>query len=60
MKEEEIDQFVKAFKDFMKHSEEQVDSYKKWEEAKHYAELFYQQKAEELNISVDYYLSEFV
>jgi hypothetical protein len=44
----------------MKHSEEQIDSYQKWEEAKNYTELFYEQKASELEITVDYYIQEFI
>ncbi len=60
MNDEDILQFIQAFKDFMKHSEEQIDSHNKWEEAKQYTELFYEQKAAELEITVDYYLAEFV
>jgi hypothetical protein len=60
MNDEDITQFLKAFSDFMKHSEEQIDSYRKWEEAKNYTDLFYEQKAAELEITVDYYIQEFV
>ena len=44
----------------MKHSEEQIDSYQKWEEAKNYTDNFYEQKAAELEITVDYYMQEFI
>ena len=44
----------------MKHSEEQIDSHQKLEEAKQYTELFYEQKASELEITVDYYMMEFL
>ena len=60
MNDEDITQFMKAFSDFMKHSEEQIDSFQKWEEAKNYTGLFYEQKAAELEVTVDYYLAEFV
>jgi len=60
MNDEDITQFLKAFSDFMKHSEEQIDSFQKWEEAKNYTDLFYEQKAAELDVSVDYYIQEFV
>ena len=60
MNDEDISQFIKAFSDFMKHSEEQIDSFQKWEEAKNYTELFYEQKAAELEITVDYYMQEFM
>ena len=60
MNDEDISQFLKAFSDFMNHAEEQIDSYQKWEEAKNYTELFYEQKAAELEITVDYYMQEFI
>jgi hypothetical protein len=71
MNDKEILQFLKAFEDFAKHSEEQIDSYQKWEEAKNYTELFYEQKLtekfwEEVNylakkyeVTCDYILQEF-
>jgi hypothetical protein len=60
MNDEDINQFISAFSDFMKHSEEQIHSHQQWEEAKNYADNFYEQKAAELEITVDYYLAEFV
>ena len=60
MNDEDISQFILAFSDFMKHSEEQIDSSQKWEEAKQYTQLLYEQKAAELEITVDYYILEFI
>jgi hypothetical protein len=60
MNDEDISQFIKAFSDFMKHSEEQIDSHQKWEEAKNYTKLLYEQKAAELDITIDYYIQEFI
>lgn len=44
----------------MKHSESEIESHLKWEEAKHYTEMLYEQKAAELEITVDYYMAEFL
>ena len=60
MTDKEINQFIKAFEDFMKHSESEIESHLKWEEAKHYTEMLYEQKAAELEITVDYYMAEFL
>jgi hypothetical protein len=60
MNQEEIDQFINAFEDFMEHAQSEIDSYEKWEEARKYTEGFYEQKAAELEVTVDYYMAEFV
>ena len=60
MNEEDINQFINAFEDFMEHAQNEIDSYKKWEEARQYTENFYEQKAAELEVTVDYYMAEFV
>ena len=60
MDQEDIIQFITAFEDFMKHSENEIESYEKWKEARHYTELFYEQEAAELEVTVDYYMAEFV
>jgi len=44
----------------MKHAEEEIDSYLKWQEARSYTTSYYEQKATELEVTVDYYLAEFV
>ena len=60
MNEEDIKQFLNAYEDFMKHSEVEIDSYLKWQEARSYTNTYYQQKAQEMNVSTEYYLQEFV
>lgn len=60
MNDEDINQFIKAFEDFMNHSETEINAHEKWEEARHYTEMFYEQKAAELEVTVDYYMAEFV
>ena len=60
MTDKEINQFIKAFEDFMKHSESEIESHLKWEEAKHFSIMLYEQIAAELEITVDYYMAEFL
>ena len=60
MNDEDITQFMNAFDDFMKHAETEIDAFQQWEEARNYTQMFYESKAAELDVSVDYYLAEFV
>lgn len=60
MNDEDIRQFMNAFEDFMNHAETEINSHQKWEEARQYTELFYEQKAAELEVTVDYYMAEFL
>ena len=58
--DEDIRQFITAFGDFMRHSETEIDSYEKREEAKQYADSLLEKKAAELEVTVDYYMAEFL
>lgn len=67
MNNEEITQFLNAFDDFMKHAEleehnfYQRSEYQKYrEESKMAIELEIEKKAAELEVTVDYYLEEFM
>ena len=70
MNDSDIQQFLSAFKDFMKHSEENIDSHNRWEEARHYVidgnhrmnalDNMIEKKAAELEVTVDYYMAEFM
>lgn len=60
MTNEDINLFIKAFQDFMQHSETEQYNYESLSEAKLYAQQFLEQKAAELEVTVDYYLAEFV
>jgi hypothetical protein len=60
MNDSEITQFMTAMKDFMTHAETEIQSYLEWQEARSYMNDFYEQKAAELEVTVDYYLAEFV
>jgi hypothetical protein len=52
--------FIKAFDDFMNHAETEIDSYKKRKEAEDYTNKFFERKAAELEVTVDYYMQEFL
>lgn len=60
MNDTDIQQFISAFDDFMKHAESEIDSYLAWQEARSYTNSYYEEKAAELEVTVDYYLAEFV
>lgn len=60
MNDKDIQQFMNAFKDFMKHSTNEIDYYQKQKEAQNYTQWFYEQKAAELNVSTEYYIQEFI
>jgi hypothetical protein len=67
MNDKEIDQFMKAFEDFAKHSEVQeayylgrqrYQAYQKTSQKVIHDEI--EQKAAELEVTVDYYMAEFM
>ena len=60
MNDQDIEQFIKAFDDFMQHSETEIDAHDKWLEAEKYKNEFYERKAAEMEVTVDYYIQEFV
>lgn len=67
MSEEEICEFVNAFSDFMKHAETEDFNFKNRSEYEHYQKMSkmvieseIEKKAEELEITVDYYIAEFM
>lgn len=60
MNDQEISQFESFFEEYMKHAEEEIDSYFRWQEARSWTNSYYEEKAAELEVTVDYYISEFV
>lgn len=60
MNDEDIKQFMTAFEDFMKHSQVEEYNHEAWTRAKAYTDDYYEQKAAELEVTVDYYIQEFV
>lgn len=60
MNDEDIQQFMNAFEDFMKHAEVEEFNHSAWTSAQYYTTSFYEQKAAELEVTVDYYMQEFL
>ena len=60
MNDQEIEMFMKAFDDFMEHADVEMQNYVRREAARKYTKSFYEKKAAELEVTVDYYMSEFL
>lgn len=60
MNDEDVRQFITAFEDFMKHADVEMQNYVRREAARKYTQSFFEKQAQELNVSVDYYIQEFV
>ena len=60
MNDEDIKQFMTAFEDFMKHADVEVQNYVQREAARSYTQSYFERQAAELDVSVDYYIQEFV
>jgi len=60
MNNEDIAQFMNAYEDFMQHAEVEQFNHEAWVAAKQYTNHYYEQKAAELEVTVDYYIQEFV
>lgn len=67
MNDQEINQFLNSFKDFMSHFEEEEYNFLQRSEYENYQkqskmaiELEIEKKAAELELSVDYYIEEFM
>jgi len=60
MNDEDVKQFITAFEDFMKHADVEVQNYLCREASRAYTENYFETKAAELEVTVDYYISEFV
>jgi len=60
MNEQDIEMFMKAFDDFMKHSETAIEEQNAEQAHRDEARLFYERKAAEHEVTVDYYIQEFV
>ena len=60
MNDEDIQQFMNAFEDFMKHASVEEQNYIRREAARKYTQSYYETKAAELEVTVDYYIQEFV
>ena len=60
MNDEDMRQFLIAFDDFMNESTLEQKNQIRWESARQYTKGFYEKHAAELEVTVDYYMQEFV
>ena len=60
MNDEDIRQFLQSFSDFMKHSETEIQKHDEYIKAKEYTNNLLEKKAAELEVTVDYYMQEFL
>ena len=60
MNDEDIRQFLQSFSDFMKHSETEIQKHEEYLKAKEYTNSLLEKKAAELEVTVDYYMQEFL
>jgi len=60
MNDEDIRQFLTAFGDFMQHSETEIQKHDDYLKAKEYTTSLLEKKAAELEVTVDYYMQEFL
>ncbi len=60
MNDQDIEMFMKAFNDFMEHASIEEQNYVRRESARQYTKSFFEKKASELEVTVDYYMQEFM
>ncbi len=59
MSDSEIKEFMKCFKTFMNHADVEILNYMRREAHRKYQQNYYEHKAAELKVPVDYYIEEF-
>ena len=60
MNEQDIEMFMKSFDDFMNHADVEMQNYIRREAVRKYNQSSMEQKAAEMEVTVDYYMSEFM
>lgn len=60
MNEEDIEMFMRSFDDFMKHADVEMQNYLRREVVRKYNQSSLEHKAAELEVTVDYYMQEFM
>ena len=60
MSEQDIEMFMKSFDDFMNHADVEIQNYVRREAVRKYNQTSLEQKAAEMEVTVDYYMSEFM
>ena len=60
MNEQDIEMFMKSFDDCMNHADVEMQNYIRREAVRKYNQSSLEQKAAEMEVTVDYYMSEFM
>ena len=60
MNEQDIEMFMKSFDDFMNHADVEIQNYVRREAVRKYNQSSLEQKAAEMEVTVDYYMQEFM
>ena len=60
MNEQDIEMFMKSFDDFMNHADVEMQNYVRREAVRKYNQSSMEQKAAEMEVTVDYYMQEFM
>ncbi len=60
MNDDEVKQFIKSFDEFMNHADVEIQNYIRREAVRKYNQSSLEQRASELEVTVDYYMSEFL
>ena len=60
MNEQDIEMFMKSFDDFMNHADVEMQNYVRREAVRKFNQSSLEQKAAEMEVTVDYYMSEFM
>jgi|TARA_R100001198_G_scaffold78750_1_gene50930 hypothetical protein len=60
MNEQDIEMFMKSFDDFMNHADVEIQNYVRREAVRKFNQTSLEQKAAEMEVTVDYYMSEFM
>ena len=59
MNDDDIKQFIECFETFMDRADVEILNYMRRETHRKYQQSYYEHKAAELNVAVDYYIQEF-
>ena len=60
MNEDDIEMFIKAFDDFMEHADVEMQNYIRREAVRKFNQSSLEKKASEMEVTVDYYMREFM
>ena len=60
MNEQDNEMFMKSFDDFMNHADVEIQNYVRREAVRKFNQTSLEQKAAEMEVTVDYYMSEFM